>query len=88
MRPEEMESLEASTRLEQLHVYWGAKESLYKAYGRRLLDFREHIAITPFAFKASGGEIYGRIRKDQFAANYQLQYELMGNYILVYGHQE
>ena len=63
MRPEELESLKASTRLEQLHIYWGAKESLYKAYGRRLLDFREHIAITPFSFKPAGATIKGRIRK-------------------------
>ena len=48
MRPEELESLEEKTRLEHLHVYWCAKEAVYKAYGKRALDFRKNIWIEPF----------------------------------------
>ena len=32
-------------RLHQLHFLWGAKECMYKAYGKRKLEFREHIFI-------------------------------------------
>ncbi|NJN77515.1 MAG: 4'-phosphopantetheinyl transferase superfamily protein, partial [Saprospiraceae bacterium] len=33
MREEENESLDVKKHLEHLHIYWGAKEALYKAYG-------------------------------------------------------
>ena len=45
----EMECLDEKYRLEHLHVFWGAKEALYKAYGRKQLDFRQHIFVwVPF----------------------------------------
>lgn len=33
----------------RLAVYWCAKESLYKLYGKRQLTFRRHLHIDPFA---------------------------------------
>ncbi len=85
LRPEEDASLHPDHRLLQLHVYWGAKDTLYKAYGRRELDFRAHIAITPFVFKPEGGIFTGRVEKEDFAAQYALRYELVEGYVLVYG---
>lgn len=32
-------------RLHVLNVIWSAKESLYKAYGRKALEFREHLGV-------------------------------------------
>ena len=84
MRPEEMASLEDPTRIEHLHVYWGAKEALYKAYGRRELDFCAHIHIDPFAFDPSSGQFTGKIQKDAHLSKYQLSYRQDGEYILVY----
>ena len=31
------------------HFIWGAKESIYKAYGKRNIDFKKDIAIEPFS---------------------------------------
>ena len=84
MGPEELASLEPATRLYHLHVYWGAKEALYKAYGRRRLDFREHIFITPFAYNPAGVRFHGRIAMDGFSADYDVRYEQHGEYVLVY----
>jgi 4'-phosphopantetheinyl transferase len=36
----------AAHPLQQLHLLWGVKECLYKAYGKRKLGFRENIIIT------------------------------------------
>ncbi len=88
MRDEEAASLQADTRLEHLHVYWGAKEALYKAYGRRQLDFKTHIHIDPFDFQAPTGTFQGLIIKEEYKANYQLYYEQIGSYILVFGIEE
>lgn len=32
--------------VEMLHIVWGAKECVFKAYGRKSLDFRQHININ------------------------------------------
>lgn len=85
LRAEEAASLSEAHRLEHLHVYWGAKEVLYKAYGRRALDFRAHIFIEPFEFEASGGTASGKVEKDGFRALYDLRYEIVEGDILVYG---
>ncbi len=87
LRPEELESLSQQDRLEHLHVYWGAKEALYKAYGRRQLDFREHIHIEPFEFNLRVGSCTGWVRKEDFNETFELRYEQIGEYILVYGIQ-
>jgi len=88
MRPAELDSLEPITRLEHLHVYWGAKEALYKAYGRKKLDFKQHIFINPFAFDVTNGQCSGYVKKDDFEASFKIWYEKLGDYILVYGMED
>lgn len=88
MRENEMESLEARTRLEHLHVYWGAKEALYKAYGRRQLDFKKHIHIEPFSYDLDNGFCSGQVLKGDFKARYQIWYERRGDFILVWAIEE
>lgn len=84
LRTEEAESLSTSNHLEHLHVYWGAKEALYKAYGRKQLDFKKNIFIEPFDFNLRNGKCFGSVRKNDFHADFELRYEQIGNYILVY----
>ena len=88
MRDNEMESLEEGTRLEHLHVYWGAKEALYKAYGRRELDFKKHIHIDPFSYDLDNGFCSGQVLKGDFKARYQIWYERRGDFILVWAIEE
>ena len=71
-----------------MHVYWGAKEALYKAYGRRQLDFCQHILIEPFEFNLEGGTCKGTVRKESFLKNFLLTYSLFKNYMLVYAQEE
>jgi len=54
-----------------------------KAYGRRELDFRKHILIEPFDYQENGITT-GRVVKGDFEANYQIYFEKIGEYILVY----
>lgn len=84
MRPEEMASLDPATRIEHLHVYWGAKESLYKAYGRKKLEFIEHIRIDPFSYDLDKGTCTGVVKKGDFESFFKLYYEKIEDFILVY----
>ncbi len=84
IREEEMESLNRDTRVEHLHVYWGAKECLYKAYGRKELDFKKHILIEPFNFDLNMGFGFGSVIKDEYNKKFVIHYEKIKDYILVW----
>jgi phosphopantetheinyl transferase len=84
MRIEESNCLSAKYRLEHLHVFWGAKESLYKAYGKRELEFREHIIVAPFDYDLSKGITKGQVQKADFCESYAIQYTVIDNYSLTF----
>jgi 4'-phosphopantetheinyl transferase len=83
MREDELASLKNHTRLAHLHFYWGAKEALYKAYGRRELDFRQHIRIQPFDYQSVGNTM-GQIMKDGEVWEFEVFFERFWDYFLVW----
>ncbi|MBK9255034.1 MAG: 4'-phosphopantetheinyl transferase superfamily protein [Saprospiraceae bacterium] len=87
LSPEEYDQMNVRNRLEMLHVYWGAKESLYKAFGRKSLDFRKHIIVDPFEYNQQGFEFSGRINNDHMVLEYRIFYQPIENAILVYAVQ-
>lgn len=58
--------------LDLLHLYWTAKESLYKAYGLKALDFREHIFVHNIRWDGFEGEGLGRVEKGEFRQEFKL----------------
>ena len=84
MRKDELDSLQTKTRLEHLHVYWGLKESLYKAYGRKELRFKEHIISEAFTYDLEKGICKAKVHKDNYHKYFQVYYEKLEDYILVY----
>lgn len=84
LNDEEWQSI-SNQRLHHLHVYWGAKEALYKAIGNPAVLFKDHIRIKPFAYELAGGYCQGAITKNAFYSNYVLGYEALNDHILVYG---
>ncbi|HRF40821.1 MAG TPA: 4'-phosphopantetheinyl transferase superfamily protein, partial [Saprospiraceae bacterium] len=84
----EMACITTDHKLLHLHLFWGAKESLYKAYGRKELDFREHIPIAPFIPNPAGGTCSGRVCKDDFEADFDIRYAVSeGDFVWVYAVQ-
>jgi len=73
----------SSHAMEGLYVIWAAKETLFKLHGRRDLQFREHIRIFPFEFMGQG-TIQGEITGKEFTKLYEVNYQTLENYILVY----
>ncbi len=84
MTPTDLASLSEEHYLEHLHVCWGAKEAMYKAYGKKKLEFKEHIIIHPFTFDVSFGQFQGYIKKENVHMTFNLYYKVIENYILVY----
>lgn len=83
MRKEELDSLADSTRLEYLHIFWGAKEALYKAYGRKEIDFRKHLSVKSFSFD-NVGQTIGRVQKGNYDKTFTIHYKKIEDYMLVY----
>ena len=80
---EETGSDPAVMSTEALCLHWCAKEALYKLYGERLLDFRDHMrVIDPPGILT--GEFTGLISNGVREARYRLSADRIEDYFLVY----
>lgn len=61
-----------SGMLDALHLMWTAKESLYKAYGKKGLDFRRHIFVRGLHWEGHSGTAQGSVEKDKLRLEFQL----------------
>ena len=68
--------------VEFLTVVWGAKESLFKIHPDGGLLFKHHLPIEPF--KLSDKKTRGWIKKDNFYEVYQIFFEQLEDFTLVY----
>ncbi|MEM6380149.1 MAG: 4'-phosphopantetheinyl transferase superfamily protein, partial [Bacteroidota bacterium] len=85
MNAAEQANLDQDHSILHTHVYWGAKEALYKAYGRRALDLCTHIQLHPFSYQTEQGKCKGIIQKEDYQQAFQIRYQLLPqNYMLVY----
>ncbi len=64
-------------------LIWSSKETLYKVYGRKSMDFREHMLIHPFEIKEKG-LIHGSILKSDSPILLDIKYEIFNGYVLTY----
>ena len=79
----ESELTDANDNVEKLLIYWAAKETLYKIYGLKEIDFIEHLFVKPFT-KHNLGTIIGVINLPNFTESFYLNYQILDDYILVY----
>jgi len=69
-------------RLHHLHILWGAKESMYKAYGKKKLEFRQHIFVR--SIDVTGCKGIGEIRFEDIHLLYELHFRILPEAALVY----
>jgi phosphopantetheinyl transferase len=74
---------DAGTNITKHCIYWCAKETLYKIYGKRGLSFNEHLNLKPFVLENSG-TLQGIIRENGTARAINLAYSVQADYVLVY----
>ena len=68
-------------------IYWAAKETLYKIYGLKEVDFIAHLFVKPFT-KHKLGSIIGNINLPEFKESFELNYQILDEYDLVYAFQK
>ena len=66
----------------KLTVVWGAKESLYKIYGKKQLRFLEHIDIKDF--ELSTNKTTGMINDENFTSNHSIKFLEFEGFTCVY----
>jgi len=77
----EAENVTGQRPIDYMHIYWGAKESLYKAYGRRALDFKQDLAVD--AFNIEQQRTLGTIKKGSMQ-QFDIHFQVNRAYILVF----
>lgn len=64
-------------------LIWSAKESVYKWYGKKELDFKEHMQAYPFT-AADNGIFNFKLSKNKFEKEIDIHYYLIDNYVITY----
>ncbi|UTW65000.1 4'-phosphopantetheinyl transferase superfamily protein [bacterium SCSIO 12643] len=67
----------------QMIVYWCAKEALFKYYSKGNVEFKSNLFIEPFNMDSSG-ELCGQIHMPDMDTSIPMNYELIGNTMIVY----
>ena len=82
---EETLEIGEADRLEKLTIAWGAKEALYKIYGKPEVDFQRDIFIESFTYLCGGkGQCTALLTTPEGAEKYDIFYERISDYMLVY----
>lgn len=84
-RPEEQACIDRRDVVRHLHLLWGAKEALYKIYARKQLHFLTHLHVDLPAAVQTSGHFSGEIRIAEQTLPCTLRYEILEDYVLVYG---
>lgn len=66
--------------LEQATLIWSAKECLYKVYGKKALDFKQHLRV----WVNSDGKLMGLVHKNTHKLEIELQYFKFQNHTVVH----
>lgn len=84
LSPKERDSINETHFLDTLHFFWGAKECLYKIYGKKELDFKKHIRVDPFEYMEGSVKTTGRLEKGEENITCDITGYVSGSYFLVY----
>ena len=74
----------ADALISKLTIVWGAKESLYKIYGKKKLLFLHHIYIEDFRF--ADNKTSGEIRFDGENSSYTIEFLEFEGFTCVFAH--
>lgn len=65
-------------------IIWSAKETLYKYYGKKELDFKLNIRVHPFVQSEMPIITTGSIHKENYLLNLPVHIETIDGYVLTY----
>lgn len=85
MNPTEFDFAGGDYQIELQTLIWSAKETLYKVYAKKEIDFKEHLHIIPFQMSSGNmGQFTGYIKKNEFQKKFKIHYQIIANIVLTY----
>jgi len=84
LQPYELAALKPQERLKKLILYWSAKESLYKLYGHRNIEFKTQLIIDPFELQTKGELKAEILATEAPIKKLKVNYEFLEGHILSY----
>jgi len=77
------ELMDAGSDVVKHCVYWCAKETMYKAYGKKGLHFSDQLNVNPFQL-LNAGDLQGKINTNDNSFDLPMTYIIQPDYVLVY----
>ena len=83
----DLQCIQEHHKTESLMVIWAAKESMYKWYGKKEVDFRKHMTCEPFTIGAEG-RFHASLHLPTLHRKFDMEYRIFEGYVLVWIVQE
>lgn len=83
----ELEYTKNESKILHMHINWGAKESMYKGYGKKELSFINHMSLDPYLLVPGTTIFTGTVTKNEIIEHYNLYTQTINDYVLVYAIQ-
>ncbi len=71
-------------QIPEMTLIWSAKETLYKLYSKKELDFKKHLNIGPFKLDQTEKYFWGAIAKDDFSKEQKIHFKFYDQIVLTY----
>lgn len=71
------------SEVDALHVLFGAKEALFKLWGKREIDWHKNLIVKPFLLTPGGGSFKGEVRKNDELIKANLYWRWIDDFCLV-----
>jgi phosphopantetheinyl transferase len=83
LKAHELERALEQPNPERLTIYWCAKETAYKVYGKKNVSLKDHITVEPFALHENG-TVKVELHHENVTFDRRLQYERMNDIMLAF----
>lgn len=81
--PAEKVQLKKAHEILQMHLIWSAKEAMYKAFGRRQIDFREHLYVDFGNFHPEQQQAEALLKTAEIEMLFDLEFRIYDEMVLV-----
>ena len=85
---EEYEWYKEEMNVDYIHHFWGAKEALFKAYGKGKVEFRTDLKITSLPDELEKGTGTAKVIKEDLKADFRIYSRKLDNYFIAIAEQK
>jgi 4'-phosphopantetheinyl transferase len=79
---DELDAIVKGQEVLSMYLIWSIKESLYKLYGRKSVNFKKHLQVGAYDVQNRAGMVDCWIKKNGTSIRYSVHYQLFDKYVL------